>query len=72
MKSMDEQNEIDEIVIAQTDDDEAWEELIVVRTSHPDTSALLSERVARRSREKFLDGLSSAPHVESDENGRLD
>ncbi len=51
------EKEIDELVIAQANDDNAWTDIQLVKN-----------RAGRESREKFLQALSKVPKVESDED----
>ncbi len=60
MKVKDEK-EIDETVIAQADDENAWTDIQVVKN-----------RAKRGSREKFLQALSKVPKVEPDEADRIE
>ena len=55
------EKEIDEIVIAQADDEKAWTDIQVVKN-----------RAKRGSREKFLKALSKVPKVEPDEEDRIE
>lgn len=55
------EKEVDEIVIAQADDENAWTD-----------TAIIKKRAERGSREKFLKALSKVPKVEPDENDRID
>ena len=60
MKVKDEK-EIDEIVIAQADNETAWTDIQVIKN-----------RAKRGSREKFLKALSKVPKVEPDEEDRIE
>ena len=52
---------IDELVIAQANDEDAWTAIQSVKI-----------RANRASREKFLQALSKVPKVEPDEDDRID
>ena len=55
------EKEIDELVIAQVNEENAWTDIQSVKN-----------RAGRGSREKFLQALSKVPKVEPDEDDRID
>ena len=55
------EKEIDDLVIAQADDKNAWTEI-----------QILKKRAKRGNREKFLKALSKVPKVEPDEVDKMD
>ena len=55
------EKEIDELVIAQANEENAWTNIQLVKN-----------RAERGSREKFLRALSKVPKVEPDEDDRID
>ena len=54
------EKEIDELLIAQANDDDVWTDIQSVKT-----------RAERGSREKFLQALSKIPKVEPDEDDKI-
>ncbi len=54
------EKEIDDLVVAQAESEDAWTEV-----------KSLKERAKRRSREKFLKALSKIPKVEPDEEDKI-
>ena len=55
------EKEIDEIVIAQANDENAWTDIEVIKN-----------RAKRGSHEKFLNALSKVPKIPPDEEDKLD
>ena len=54
------ESEIDELVIAQVDDETTWTDIEIIR-----------KRAKRGSREKFLRALSKVPKVEPDDKDKI-